>query len=68
MDFVREIPPGDEIVQDKGVTIAVAPKALLAVVGTEMDYVDTKLKSEFVFHNPNAIGTCGCGESFNVPG
>ncbi len=37
------------------------------MVGTEMDYVDNKLKSEFTFNNPNAVGTCGCGESFNVP-
>ena len=41
-------------------------KALMFVVGMEMDYVDTEIKSEFVFNNPNAEGTCGCGESFHV--
>lgn len=47
-------------------TIIVDPKAVFAIVGTEMDYITSKLKSEFVFTNPNAKGTCGCGESFST--
>mmetsp|Transcript_1029 Transcript_1029/g.3204 ORF Transcript_1029/g.3204 Transcript_1029/m.3204 type:complete len:128 (+) Transcript_1029:140-523(+) len=56
----------DEIVSDKGVTVFIDPRALMHVVGTRMDFVDTELTSEFVFSNPNAKGTCGCGESFSV--
>mmetsp|Transcript_9637 Transcript_9637/g.41455 ORF Transcript_9637/g.41455 Transcript_9637/m.41455 type:complete len:128 (-) Transcript_9637:2055-2438(-) len=56
----------DEVVSDKGVTVFIDPRALMHVVGTKMDFVDTELTSEFVFSNPNAKGTCGCGESFSV--
>ena len=51
---------------DAGVKVFVDPKALMHVVGTEMDFVDDRLKAEFVFTNPNSKGECGCGESFNV--
>ncbi|XP_060185174.1 iron-sulfur assembly protein IscA-like 1, mitochondrial [Lycium barbarum] len=54
----------DELVEDKGVKILIDPKALMHVLGTEMDFVDDKLRSEFIFINPNATGQCGCGESF----
>ncbi|PHT31626.1 Iron-sulfur assembly protein IscA-like 1, mitochondrial [Capsicum baccatum] len=54
----------DEVVEDKGVKILIDPKALMHVIGTEMDFVDDKLRSEFIFINPNATGQCGCGESF----
>lgn len=54
----------DELVEDKGVKILIDPKALMHVVGTKMDFVDDKLRSEFVFINPNSKGQCGCGESF----
>ena len=47
-------------------TILVDPKALMYVIGTEMDFVENRLGAEFVFNNPNAKGECGCGESFNV--
>jgi iron-sulfur cluster assembly protein len=56
----------EDVVEDKGVTIVIESKALLHVVGTTMDYVTDELTSEFVFHNPNAKGMCGCGESFNT--
>uniref|UniRef100_A0A6B2LSV9 Core domain-containing protein n=1 Tax=Arcella intermedia TaxID=1963864 RepID=A0A6B2LSV9_9EUKA len=65
MDFISEIPKGDEIVQDEDITVVVDPKALLAIIGTEMDYIDEDLKQEFVFNNPNASASCGCGESFS---
>jgi iron-sulfur cluster assembly protein len=54
----------DELVEEKGVRILVEPKALMHVIGTKMDFVDDKLRSEFVFINPNSQGQCGCGESF----
>lgn len=54
----------DEMVEDKGVRILVEPKALMHVIGTKMDFVDDKLRSEFIFINPNSKGQCGCGESF----
>jgi iron-sulfur cluster assembly protein len=49
-----------------GVRVIIDKKAQLTLLGTEMDYVETKLSSEFVFNNPNIKGTCGCGESFSV--
>ncbi|XP_053323412.1 iron-sulfur cluster assembly 1 homolog, mitochondrial isoform X1 [Spea bombifrons] len=55
----------EEVVQD-GVRVFIEKKAQLTLLGTEMDYVEDKLFSEFVFNNPNIKGTCGCGESFNI--
>jgi len=49
-----------------GVKVFIEPAALMHVVGTTMDFAEDELAAEFVFHNPNAKGTCGCGESFNV--
>ncbi|MBM3516654.1 MAG: iron-sulfur cluster assembly accessory protein [Alphaproteobacteria bacterium] len=66
LDVAKHKAPLDEIVEDKGVTILIDAKACLFLLGSEMDYVDDKLQSGFVFHNPNAKGTCGCGESFHV--
>ncbi len=65
-NFIDEIPQGDDIVRDEDITITVEPKALLAVVGTEMDFVENEVRSEFVFKNPNATNECGCGESFSI--
>jgi iron-sulfur cluster assembly protein len=56
----------DEVVEDKGVTVLVDPKAVMFILGTEMDYVEEKLQSGFIFRNPNEKGRCGCGESFHV--
>ncbi|KAL9549010.1 hypothetical protein MBANPS3_005422 [Mucor bainieri] len=56
----------DEIVNQDGVTVLVDSKALITVLGSEMDFVQDKLSEHFVFNNPNAKGTCGCGESFAV--
>jgi iron-sulfur cluster assembly accessory protein len=55
----------EEVIQD-GVRVFIDKKAQLTLLGTEMDYVESKLSSEFVFNNPNIKGTCGCGESFNI--
>ena len=58
--------PFDEIIQDKGVTILIDPKALMYLLGTQMDFVSEQFKSGFTFTNPNEKGKCGCGSSFNV--
>lgn len=55
----------EEVIQD-GVRILIDKKAQLSLLGTEMDFVESKLSSEFVFNNPNIKGTCGCGESFSL--
>lgn len=56
----------DEVVEDKGVTIFIDAKAVMFLLGTEMDYQVEKLKSGFVFNNPNQTGACGCGESVQL--
>jgi iron-sulfur cluster assembly protein len=56
----------DEVVEDKGVTVLIDPKATMFLIGSEMDFVDDKLQSGFTFRNPNEKGRCGCGESFHV--
>lgn len=66
VEYAKEQAPGDEVVQDKGVTLFIDPKATLFIIGSEMDYVEDKLQSGFVFRNPNEKGRCGCGESFHV--
>ncbi|MDP4708572.1 MAG: iron-sulfur cluster assembly accessory protein [Rickettsiaceae bacterium] len=58
--------PFDEIIETKDVTILIDPKALMYLLGTEMDFVVEEFKSGFTFTNPNEKGKCGCGSSFNV--
>ena len=65
-EYAKEKGPIDEVVEDKGVTILIEPKAVLFLVGTEIDYEVTKLSSKFVFHNPNETDACGCGESVTI--
>jgi iron-sulfur cluster assembly protein len=66
IEYADERTPFDEIVEDKGVVVLIDPKAIMFIVGTEMDFVEEKMKSGFVFRNPNEKGRCGCGESFHV--
>ena len=66
IEYADEIGKFDEVVEDKGVTVLIDPKAVMFLLGTEMDFQDDKFKSGFVFTNPNEKGRCGCGESFNV--
>ncbi len=66
IEYAREQGPGDEVVEDKGVRIFIDPKAMMFLLGSEMDYVEGKLESGFQFKNPNEKSRCGCGESFNV--
>ena len=66
VEYADEKNPFDEIIQDKGVTILIDPKALMYLLGTQMDFVSEQFKSGFTFTNPNEKGKCGCGSSFNV--
>jgi iron-sulfur cluster assembly protein len=65
-DYALEKSPLDEVIEDKDVTILIDPKAVLFLVGTEIDYETTKLSSKFVFNNPNETDACGCGESVTI--
>jgi iron-sulfur cluster assembly protein len=66
LEFADEKNEFDEIVEDKGVRVFIDPKATMFIIGTQMDFVEDKLESGFVFQNPNEKGRCGCGESFHV--
>jgi iron-sulfur cluster assembly protein len=66
LDYAEEANPLDEVVEDKGVKILIEPKAVLFLIGTEIDYETTKLFSKFVFKNPNETDACGCGESVTI--
>jgi iron-sulfur cluster assembly protein len=66
IEYADEIGKFDEVIEDKGVRVLIDPKAVMFLIGTEMDFVEEKFKSGFVFNNPNAKGQCGCGESFSV--
>ena len=66
LEFADSQQPMDEVVDTQGVKLLIDPKASLFLIGTEMDYEEEKLKSGFVFKNPNEKGRCGCGESFHV--
>lgn len=66
MDYAEDVKPLDEIVEDKGVKIFIDPKAILFLIGTEMDFVREKLGARFVFNNPNQTAACGCGESVSI--
>ncbi len=63
LEMAEDIRPGDEVIEDKGVTVLVDPKAVLFLLGTVMDFKSTKMASQFVFENPNQTSACGCGES-----
>jgi iron-sulfur cluster assembly protein len=66
LEYAEAAAPLDEVVEDKGVTILVDPKAVLFLIGTEIDYEVTRLAAKFTFHNPNETDACGCGESVTI--
>ncbi|MGH6876389.1 MAG: HesB/IscA family protein [Rhizomicrobium sp.] len=66
MDYAESAGPLDEIIEDHGVRIFVDPKAIMFLIGTEMDFVRDKLAARFVFNNPNQTASCGCGESVSL--
>ena len=66
VEYAHEVRPTDEVVEDKGVKILVDPKAVLFLLGTEMDFKVDKMAATFVFNNPNQTGAGGCGESVTL--
>ena len=66
LEYAAAAGPMDETVEEKGVTILIEPKAVLFLIGTEIDYEVTRLASKFVFRNPNQTDACGCGESVTI--
>ncbi|SFK32308.1 HesB/IscA family protein [Methylocapsa palsarum] len=66
LDLADEVAAGDEIVEDQGVKILIAPKDLMFLLGTKLDFETTKFASTFSFSNPNQISACGCGESVAI--
>ncbi len=66
MDYAEAAGPLDEVLEDQGVRIFIDPKAILFLLGTEMDFVRDKLAARFVFNNPNQTASCGCGESVSI--
>lgn len=66
IEYAEAAAPLDEVVEDKGVTILIDPKAVLFLIGTEIDYEKTKLSAKFTFRNPNQTDACGCGESVTI--
>jgi len=63
LDPVEVPESADDLVSAHGVDVYVDPKAVLFLLGSTMDYEETKLRSGFVFNNPNEVSSCGCGES-----
>tara|TARA_E500000331_G_scaffold87801_1_gene83567 strand:+ start:284 stop:619 length:336 start_codon:yes stop_codon:yes gene_type:complete len=66
MEYAKEIKPNEEVIEDNGVKVLIDPKAIMYLLGTEMDYKEEKFSSQFFFKNPNETERCGCGESFKV--
>ena len=66
MEYASETKPFEEVMEDRGVKIYIDPKAILFLIGTELDFVQEKLGARFVFRNPNQTSACGCGESVQI--
>ncbi len=66
LDYAESITDGSDVIEDRGIKIVIDPKAILFLLGTEMDYEVSKLSSGFVFNNPNQTSACGCGESVAI--
>ena len=66
MEYAKDIKPNEEIIEEKGVKVLIDPKAIIYLLGTEMDFKIGKFSSQFIFKNPNETERCGCGDSFKV--
>ena len=66
MEYAKEKNLNEELIEDKGVKVFIDPKAVMYLLGTQMDYKKDKFSSSFVFNNPNETERCGCGESFKI--
>ena len=62
MSYAEARGPHDEVIEDKGVKLLIDPTAVMFLLGTEMDYRSDRMRSGFVFNNPNQTSACGCGE------
>ncbi|MEM6376450.1 MAG: iron-sulfur cluster assembly accessory protein [Pseudomonadota bacterium] len=68
MEYVTEVDPNDEVIEQDGARVMIAPMAQMFLFGTEIDYQVSLLESGFVFNNPNVTEACGCGESIKFEG
>ena len=66
MEYAKEKNLNEQLIEDKGVKVFIDPKAVMNLLGTQMDYKKDKFSSSFVFNNPNETERCGCGESFKI--
>ena len=66
MDYIDEVRDTDEYINIEGIKLVIDPKAILFLLGTEMDYQKSTLNSGFIFNNPNQTDACGCGESVTL--
>ena len=66
MEYAEDVKPNEEVIEEKGIKVFIDPKAIMYLLGTEMDYKKEKFSSQFIFKNPNETERCGCGESFKV--
>ena len=66
MEYAKDVKPNEEVIEDKGVKVLIDPKAIMYLLGTEMDYKKDNFSSQFIFKNPNETERCGCGESFKI--
>lgn len=66
MDIAEEVGKGDEVIETVGGKVLIDPKAVLYLLGSEMDFVVDKMSAKFVFRNPNEVSSCGCGESVSL--
>ena len=66
MAYAEDIKPFEDVAEEKGVKVVIDPKAILFLIGTELDFVQEKLGARFVFNNPNQTAACGCGESVSI--
>tara|TARA_B100000131_G_scaffold263537_1_gene260363 strand:+ start:1724 stop:2059 length:336 start_codon:yes stop_codon:yes gene_type:complete len=66
MEYINEINPNDEMIEDKGVKVFIDSAAIMYLLGTQMDYKQEEFSTQFVFNNPNETERCGCGESFKI--
>lgn len=68
LDYADEVNDGDKVIEKDGAKLLVGPESLPFIDGTEVDFATQGLNRTFTFNNPNAVSTCGCGESFNIDG
>ena len=66
LEYAKDVKPNEEVIEDKGVKVLIDPKAIMYLLGTEMDYKIEEFTSQFIFKNPNETERCGCGESFKI--